>query len=414
MRNFKKLFTTLCLVFAVMLVVPYVAPTAPTAITAQAAQTVKISKTKATLVKGQTLQLKVTGTSKTVKWSTSKTSVATVSSSGKVTAVAKGTATITAKVGSKSYTCKVTVETPSLSKKSLTLVKGTSYTLKLSGTTQKITWNSSNTKIATVSPSGKVTGKKNGTATIAAKIGSKKYTCKVAVETPSLSKTSLTMCVGKTATLTLKNTKQSVKWSSSNTKIATVSSSGKITAKATGTATIYAKVLNKTYNCKVKVLSATAYKYYSNRELVKQYVMKYGADTESDTKIVPTSHADSTNPNYYSELEYDPEWDTLTFSTNSLIGEKTFIFSINLDSTSSFIYMMADESTEDFSMAIAEEVKPSSITKDTNLTFMIISTTNDDVQKLSNEEMHKTLTLLEEVLKNTVNLSLADIGFTKY
>ena len=70
----------------------------------------KISKKKATLKVGQTLQLKVTGTKKKPKWTSSKKSVATVSSKGRVKAKKKGTATITAKVGKKKYTCKITVK----------------------------------------------------------------------------------------------------------------------------------------------------------------------------------------------------------------------------------------------------------------------------------------------------------------
>ena len=72
----------------------------------------KINKKKATLKVGQTLQLKVTGTKGKVKWKSSKKSVATVSSKGRVKAKKKGSATITAKIGKKKYTCKVTVKKP--------------------------------------------------------------------------------------------------------------------------------------------------------------------------------------------------------------------------------------------------------------------------------------------------------------
>lgn len=70
----------------------------------------KISKKKATMTVGQTLQLKVKGTKKKVKWSSNKKSVATVSAKGKVKAKKAGKATITAKVGKKKYRCKVTVK----------------------------------------------------------------------------------------------------------------------------------------------------------------------------------------------------------------------------------------------------------------------------------------------------------------
>ena len=70
----------------------------------------KINKKKVTLKVGQTLKLKVTGTKGKVKWTSSKKSVATVSSKGRVKAKKKGSATITAKIGKKKYTCKVTVK----------------------------------------------------------------------------------------------------------------------------------------------------------------------------------------------------------------------------------------------------------------------------------------------------------------
>lgn len=70
---------------------------------------VKISKAKATMEVDSTLKLKVTGTTKKITWSSSKKSVATVNSSGTVTAKAEGQATITAKIDSNKYNCEITV-----------------------------------------------------------------------------------------------------------------------------------------------------------------------------------------------------------------------------------------------------------------------------------------------------------------
>lgn len=70
---------------------------------------VKINKSSALLVKGNTCNLKITGTNKKIKWSTSNKKIATVSAAGKVKAVKAGSCTITGKVGSKKYSCKVTV-----------------------------------------------------------------------------------------------------------------------------------------------------------------------------------------------------------------------------------------------------------------------------------------------------------------
>ena len=74
------------------------------------ASTIKLNKTKLTLYKGKTYTLKVSGTKKSVKWSSSNSKIATVNSKGKVTAEKKGSCTITAKVGNKKYKCKVTIK----------------------------------------------------------------------------------------------------------------------------------------------------------------------------------------------------------------------------------------------------------------------------------------------------------------
>ena len=71
---------------------------------------VKISATKKTMYKGYTYKLKVTGTNKKIKWSSSDKSKATVNSKGKVYVKKNGKVTITAKVGGKKYNCKVTIK----------------------------------------------------------------------------------------------------------------------------------------------------------------------------------------------------------------------------------------------------------------------------------------------------------------
>ena len=78
----------------------------------QAKAKIKLNATKKTIDKGKTYTLKVSGTSKKVKWSSSNKSVATVSSKGKVTAKKAGTATISAKVSGKTLKCKITVKNP--------------------------------------------------------------------------------------------------------------------------------------------------------------------------------------------------------------------------------------------------------------------------------------------------------------
>lgn len=68
-----------------------------------------------------------------------------------------------------------------LSKESITIAKSKSITLKLKGTKKKVKWSTNNKKVAIVTQKGKVTGKKVGTAKIVARVGEKKYVCKVQV-----------------------------------------------------------------------------------------------------------------------------------------------------------------------------------------------------------------------------------------
>lgn len=105
----KKIWATLFMIFALVFVVPTVLPNASTALNTQAKAIVKLNTTSVVIRPGKTKTLQLTGTKKKVSWSSSNKKVATVSSKGKVTAKKYGVTTITAKVGSKKYKCKVKV-----------------------------------------------------------------------------------------------------------------------------------------------------------------------------------------------------------------------------------------------------------------------------------------------------------------
>lgn len=121
----------------------------------------------------------------------------------------------------------------------------------------KITWSSSNKKVATVNIKGVVTAKAKGTAVITATCGEYKATCKVSVKTPTLklAKTSASIKVGKKTTIKATATPTgTVKYTSSNKKIATVSSKGVVTGKKKGTAkiTVTCNGVRKTFKVTVK------------------------------------------------------------------------------------------------------------------------------------------------------------------
>ena len=75
-----------------------------------AAEKTKLNVSKASIVKGQSIQLRVQGTVNKVVWKTSDKKIVTVSKKGKVRAKSSGKAIITAEVGNKSLKCKITVK----------------------------------------------------------------------------------------------------------------------------------------------------------------------------------------------------------------------------------------------------------------------------------------------------------------
>lgn len=239
--------------------------------------TVKLTATKLALKTKQSVTVRATGLAKgdyVKSWTSSKKSVATVDKNGKITATSKeGTAVITVTLAS-GKTAKVTVtvkmiRTTKLTKvpKTLSLTTGKKYTLKPvvtpSNSQEKVTYKSSNTKIATVSSTGVITAKKVGKVTITVQSGKQKATVTLTVKkAPALKAiknvpTKKTITKGKTYTLKPQlypsGAIAKITYTTSNKSVATVDSKGKITAKKKGTAVITVKAGKFTAKCKVTV-----------------------------------------------------------------------------------------------------------------------------------------------------------------
>lgn len=150
--------------------------------------------------------------------------------------------------------------TAALDKKTAAVYTGKTVTLKATSNDKdaKVTFKSSNTKVATVSSTGVVKGVKAGTATITATYGNAKATCKVTVKASTIkfAKKTATVYKGKTVTVKAKATPSAtIKYTSSNTKVATVNSkTGAVKGVKAGTVTITATSgkLKATYKLTVK------------------------------------------------------------------------------------------------------------------------------------------------------------------
>lgn len=228
-------------------------------------------------------------TDKSVTFQSSDTAVATVDATGLVTGVATGSAAIVCRTNDGGYlaTCQVNVTQGiylGLQPPSREIAIGKSFTIQKivspENADQTAVWETSNKNIATVSEKGVVTGVAKGTVTITCTLTkyNTRAVCQVTVNklrsTIRLNKTKIRMGVGESyrlkATTWSNNTNQkpSVKWTSSNKKLAAVSSKGNVRAKKIGLVTIMATTkdtVKAKAKCKIRIIQrATAVRLHPN------------------------------------------------------------------------------------------------------------------------------------------------------
>jgi len=235
---------------------------------------VTISPSSFTLSSGASKVLTTTvlpsnAANKSVTWSSSNTAIATVNSSGVVTAGSAGSATITATtvdmglISRSTVTVIIGVQSVSLNSSSISLLKGSTFQavatiLPYNAANKTVTWSSAISSVATVSSTGLITATGNGTGiiTVFTQDGNKTTSIIVRVTTAitsvRLNQTSISLTRNTTYQLiptivpsTASN--QSVTWSSSNTAIASVSSSGIVRAIAIGSAVITTQTVDGSF-----------------------------------------------------------------------------------------------------------------------------------------------------------------------
>ena len=212
-----------------------------------------------------------------IRWETSDPTICTVDSSGIVTAVDGGTATVTATCGDFSTEVEVLCDF-SNSKENNASLDLTDFTLFSTGdqavihvndapANAVITWRSSDTNVCTVSD-GVVTAVKGGTATVTADVNGKELTCIVrcriegsvianddnaeATGTYRLDHTDVTMSVGESFEISVVDG-VSGGWNVSDASVISVDANGIVTGLASGTATVYTNVGGQRLECIVRI-----------------------------------------------------------------------------------------------------------------------------------------------------------------
>ena len=192
--------------------------------------TISLNRTVLVLNVGDKDDLKVNGTEDAAAWSSSAPTVASVTASGEVTAVAKGNAVITATVNGESVTCTVTVKDESDAPSGSTTTKPDDTTKPSDSTTKPSTGSVDVSKLTLESEFGTTIKPSNGSFDVS-------------------------LPAGISCTMTVKGTDMTATWSGGNSSVATVTSDGTIKAVSRGETTLTIKIGSTEVKCLLRVTS---------------------------------------------------------------------------------------------------------------------------------------------------------------
>lgn len=138
-----------------------------------------------------------------------------------------------------------------LNEEDITLVKGEEFRLRVMNVNQRLSFSSTDIKVADVNIFGVVTAYRVGTTIIRVKYKDEVLKCRVRVI--DISKNKLTLKTGSSSRLSVKGAGIGARWRSGNNSVAKVSRFGKVTGISKGTVRIYCKIRGKTLTCIVTV-----------------------------------------------------------------------------------------------------------------------------------------------------------------
>ena len=252
-----------------------------------------------------------------------------------------------------------------------------------------------------------------------------------------LSRTTVTIYVGKTVTLKLKNNKNKVRWSSSNRNIATVTKKGKVKGKKAGKTTITAKVGKKKYRCRVTI-----------RKKFTKHIRPQPTTKQTEQPITKPSKQELSITDYYNKLKNfiisnglasnNFENKYMQIYHNDLIYECSLIYNKNTDMYRfEVVANMSEKGTIWFNMSKSPIIKyeissvffnytaqsnfeGAKYTKNKNTTVGYVINSNrgasseDEIKDYANTYLRLNFVLMDRVIGGKVKISLANLGMTDY
>lgn len=291
----------------------------PTPVTSIALNLESVSLKKGETAMLTTEVIPATATNKDIVWSSLDENIATVSATGKITAMALGETYVVATAADSngaSARChvavvptpveSVTIETPASTHFKVGETIQLTATVSPDDATDKtVTWRSANDAIVTVQPDGTVTAVSVGEVVITAHCGTKTASITLTVdptlaESVSVMPEKLSLQVGETAALKVSVlpatvTDPAVTWSSDNQTVATVDSEGNITAVALGSATIKATTTDGSAleaTCQVTVVETPVGSVVITNS--GQTTLRVGNTAQLSAKVLPENATDKT------------------------------------------------------------------------------------------------------------------------
>ena len=260
----------------------------------------------------------------------------------------------------------------------------------------------------------------NKNKTVISAYDKKGLTAVAGIDTLKLNRTTATLTEGNACKLKITGTSLTPVWKSNNTKIATVSKKGWVTAQAPGTVIVKGYLGGKRFDCKVTVkkYTLTASRMSQNYAKLKKFIQAKGT-TDSDKNKAFVAGEQSGNEIIIVGFKYFKTQDLINLgvgykdaSEDIQLGLDIFVNCTKSNTAQAQYTAIYKEDSLDTQASF----KASSYTRDTRLTFRYENgkKAGKDIQEDGNDLMKEWMPSINMALKQYTGLTLRDLGFTSY